>query len=112
VEEVCSFALLLSRGRVAASGEVSVLRGSRDGRYEARLRGDTDRVAALLLAGGIAVARPGPDRLEADFPGGTRPLFAAALAAGAEVRELLPVAPSLEEAMLRVLAPQGGEGPG
>jgi ABC-2 type transport system ATP-binding protein len=103
VEEVCDYALLLRRGEVAAAGEIGVLRGQGDGRYEARLRGDADRVAALLAARGLPPDRPAPDLLVAEFPAGTGPLFAAAAEAGAEVRELRPVAASLEEAMLRLL---------
>jgi ABC-2 type transport system ATP-binding protein len=103
VEGVCTFALLLDRGRLAAAGDLAALRGGGDHRFEVRVRGSIPEFIARLATEGIAAALKEEDRLEVRLPAGTIPLFAAARDAGTEVLELRAVAPSLEEALLRVL---------
>ena len=109
VEEICTFAVLLDRGRLATSGQVSVLRGVGEGRFEARVTGDAGAVAERLSALGFAPESAAGGQITVRLPGGTVPLFAAAREAGAEIRELKAVAPSLEEALLRVLRPPAAE---
>jgi ABC-2 type transport system ATP-binding protein len=103
VEGVCSFALLLDRGRLAAAGDLATLRGGGGGRFEVRIRGRVADFAARLASAGIEATAGDEDQLQVRLPETTIPLFAAARDSGIEIRELRPVTPSLEEALLRVL---------
>jgi len=103
VEEVCSFAVVLRRGGIAASGPLSELTGLVAGSFEARLVGDREGVIARLADVGLAAEATDGDRIRIRGAETPRPLFEAALACGAQVRELRPSAESLEDAFLRAL---------
>jgi ABC-2 type transport system ATP-binding protein len=107
VEEVCKFAVVLNRGRIAAAGPLEDLRDHEEGFFEARVVGDIDDVARRLKEGGIEVVGPKDGRLTVCLREGTMPLFVAARDAGAQVRELREVASTLEDAFLHALDPDG-----
>jgi ABC-2 type transport system ATP-binding protein len=108
VEEVCEHIVVIDRGRIAARGTIEELRGREDGAYEVLLVGPVDEVVRRLRDGGLEVGEPDGDRLTVRLPEGTRPIFAAARDAGAQVRELRVVSSTLEQAFLRALGDEGG----
>jgi ABC-2 type transport system ATP-binding protein len=110
VEAICGFVVVLDAGRIASAGPMADLKGVQSGQYDARVVGDLEAVERNLRESGLVPDRIAADRISVALPEGTRPLFAAALAAGAQIRELREVAPTLEEALLAILGNQGGEG--
>jgi ABC-2 type transport system ATP-binding protein len=107
VEEVCRFAVVLNRGRVAAAGPLEDLRDREEGFFTVRVSGDVEGVAQRLRDGGIEVTGPKDGSLTLCLREGTMPLFTAARDAGAQVRELREVASTLEDAFLSALDADG-----
>jgi ABC-2 type transport system ATP-binding protein len=111
VEEVCTHVTVLNRGRLATTGSLSDLYGHRAGQYEARITGDLNRLLTVLREAGLEAETIANSRITLALPEGPLPLFSAALAAGAQIRELREMASTLEDALLTALsATPGGEG--
>ena len=108
VEEVCGHVLVLNRGRVATCGPLADLLARDEGLFEARIRGDLTETARRLRDESHDVVRQEGSLLAVRLPDGPLPLFAAARAAGAQIRELREVSSSLEEALIASL--RTGEG--
>ena len=105
VEATCAYVVVLDGGTLATAGPISEMRGVKAGKFEARIVGDLEAVLGHLSVSGVTAERKDKDRISLGLPDSTRPLFRAALAAGAQVRELREVAATLEEALLDLLRP-------
>jgi ABC-2 type transport system ATP-binding protein len=91
VEAVCDQIAMLDSGRLVRAGRLADLlgRGQRD--YEVRVKGDSAAFVARLGAAG-ANCEPLPQdlwRVALPQPGST-PLFVAAVAAGCQIRQIMP----------------------
>jgi ABC-2 type transport system ATP-binding protein len=104
VESVCERVIVLSQGRIAASGRISELTGPRRAAFDVRFKGDTDAALAALQRAGCE-HREGEDGYRVFLPEGRGPelIFQAAREARVQVRHLRPGTESLEDVFLRAL---------
>jgi ABC-2 type transport system ATP-binding protein len=109
VEEVCRRVVVLRSGRLAAQGTLEELLERDAEKYEARIVGDVSAVTARLARDGVEVVEVAGDRVVVRVAEGTLPLFGAAAAESAQVRELRPLTHTLEEAFFAAVD-AGGEG--
>jgi ABC-2 type transport system ATP-binding protein len=104
VEKVCERVIVLSQGKVAATGTIAELTGPRRAAFDARFKGD----AAPLL---VALAQAGCEQREHEdgyrvfLPQGHGPelIFQLAREQRIQVRHLRPATESLEDVFLRAL---------
>jgi len=103
VEEVCDFAVIVSDGRVTASGTVRELLGRGVTEYEVALRGGGAAALEAAAPGRVRFLREDAGLTRARLPGDLDParLHAAAAEAGGVVVELVPRRESLEGLFLR-----------
>ena len=106
VERVCDEVMVLAAGKLEFTGTLSALRGDADDRFAVRVKDGLDKLAEALAAAGIDAQGDG-EELSLLLPGGdTTAVFAAARAAGVQIRHLAPRRRSLEAAFLsRVRGP-------
>jgi ABC-2 type transport system ATP-binding protein len=104
VEAVCERVLVLSQGRVAASGRIAELSGPRRAALDVRFKGDADAALRALQRAGCE-HREGEDGHRVFLPEGSGPelIFRAAREARVQVRHLRPGTESLEDVFLRAL---------
>jgi len=117
IERVCDQVVVLHQGQISFIGTVDELRGDSALRHEVRVKADAARLAEALRAAGCEVEPLAEEGLSVRLPAGsdTDVIFAAALAAGVQIRHLAPHRATLEAAFLRAVGggPQlarGGEG--
>ncbi len=103
VEEVCGYAVVLSKGTIAAAGPLSELTGQIAGSWEARVTGDVGAFLCGLAARDVAADVFRENRVRIRGIDSPRPLFEVALSTGCQVRELRQMASSLEDAFLKAL---------
>ena len=104
VEKLCDHVVMLHQGTLQFVGTLEELRGGDAARFEVRVKAGRERLAGALRAHG-AEAVEVEDRLLVTLRAGegTREIFAAAVAAGVQVRHLAPARASLESAFMRVV---------
>jgi ABC-2 type transport system ATP-binding protein len=104
VESVCRDVVVFNQGRVAASGPISTLTGTRRAAYDVRVKGNAAAFLTDLKDQGCDW-REGEDGYRVYLADGQGPdlLFRTALACGVQVRHLRPAAESLEDVFLRAL---------
>jgi ABC-2 type transport system ATP-binding protein len=104
VEKLCDHVVMLHQGTLQFVGTLEELRGGDAARFEVRVKSGRERLAGALRAHG-AEAVEIEDRLLVTLRAGegTREIFAAAVAAGVQVRHLAPARASLESAFMRVV---------
>lgn len=109
---LCDQVLLLDAGRLLEAGRVAELVSQRDAHTVVRIRGDAERFVAALAARGLS-PRPIDGEIRVVLPGDdSRPVFEAALEAGAEVRHLGRSVRTIEDLFLdRVQHPPPEVGP-
>jgi ABC-2 type transport system ATP-binding protein len=111
VERVCDRVVVMNEGRLAFVGSVDELRGADSRRYEVRVKDGAPKLADALRAAGLAAEVLAESRvglgqaLSVRLGDGqdTRAIFAAAAAAGVQVRHLAPLKATLEDAFLRAV---------
>src|SRR5262249_27679212 len=87
-------------GRLEFTGTIGALRGDSEERFAVRVKDGLDKLAGALAAAGLDARRDG-EELSLLLPGGdTDAVFAAARAAGVQIRHLAPLKRSLEAAFL------------
>ncbi|HKA88181.1 MAG TPA: ABC transporter ATP-binding protein [Haliangiales bacterium] len=100
VERVCDEVMVLAAGRLEFTGTIGALRGDSEERFAVRVKDGLDKLAGALAAAGLDARRDG-EELSLLLPGGdTDAVFAAARAAGVQIRHLAPLKRSLEAAFL------------
>jgi ABC-type multidrug transport system ATPase subunit len=104
VVRTCDAVIVLREGEVAAAGRLDDLQGRRATRVRVRIVGEPAPFLAALAARGLA-ARPGPEAIVVDAAGAPQldALRDAAVDAGVGLRELVPDAPSIEDALVGAL---------
>jgi ABC-2 type transport system ATP-binding protein len=111
IERVCDRVVVMAEGQLVFVGSVDELRGADSRRYEVRVKDGEERLAERLRALGCEVELVGAGRVglgqalsvRVADAGGTGVIFAAAQAAGVQVRHLVPQRASLEAAFLRAV---------
>jgi len=106
VQEVCDRILILDAGRARFQGPTETLLAAAERSYDVSLRGDAERVAALLRAKGVEVSAPEPGRLRVVLPasGAERLVLEAVAEADATLRRFVRVSHDLEEGFAEALA--------
>jgi hypothetical protein len=96
---------VLHQGQISFIGTVDELRGDSALRHEVRVKADAARLAEALRAAGCEVEPLAEEGLSVRLPAGgdTDVIFAAALAAGVQIRHLAPHRATLEAAFLRAV---------
>jgi ABC-2 type transport system ATP-binding protein len=111
VDRVCDQAVIMHRGAVRFAGTIDELRGARgrDSELFVAVKAEAAQLAEALTASGATCRVTSPLALEVDLPASatTQLVFAAAHAAGLQVRELGVRRDSMEAAFLRVLGAAG-----
>jgi ABC-2 type transport system ATP-binding protein len=104
VESVCQDVVVFNQGRVAASGPIAELTGTRRVAYNVRVKGNTAAFLTDLKDQGCDWSE-GEDGYRIYLADGQGPalLFRTALECGVQVRHLRPAAESLEDVFLRAL---------
>jgi ABC-2 type transport system ATP-binding protein len=104
VEKLCDHVVMLHQGTLQFVGTLEELRGGDAARFEVRVKSGRDKLAAALRGHG-AEAVEVEDRLLVTLRAGegTREIFAAAVAAGVQVRHVAPARTTLEAAFMRVV---------
>ena len=102
VEYACDHVVVMDKGAVAASGPIATLKQPRGQVFELRVKtpsGEIESFVGHLRAAGMECHATDEDVMRVFVPGegGARALFAAASAAGAQVRHLRPSVPTLED---------------
>jgi ABC-2 type transport system ATP-binding protein len=110
VEQVCDGVIVMSQGKVAASGRISELTGPRRAAFDVRFKGESAKVLGALAQAGCE-HREHEDGHRIFVPDGRGPelIFSLAKQQRVQVRHLRPGAESLEDVFLRALG-QGVEG--
>jgi ABC-2 type transport system ATP-binding protein len=106
VEYVCQQVVVLNRGEVVASGDLSDLLGSEEEVYEVRIKGERDGFTSALKRKGARVyfdEEAGLLRIYMKREAGTFPLFEAARSVGVELRHLLATKKTLEDLFVKVV---------
>jgi ABC-2 type transport system ATP-binding protein len=108
VESVCERVIVFNQGRVAASGGIAELTGTRRSVYDVRVKGDHDAFVTDLRDAGCEWAE-GEDAFRVFLPDGKGPelLFQVARDSGVQLRHLRPGAETLEDVFLRALGHEG-----
>jgi ABC-2 type transport system ATP-binding protein len=103
VEEVCDFAVILSGGRVTASGSVRSLLSGGVQAYDVAVRGAGPAALEALAPGRVEQVREDGELVRARLPGDVDPgaLHAAAAREGGTVVELVPHRETLEDLFVR-----------
>ena len=104
VVRTCDAVIVLREGEVAASGRLDDLQGRRATRMRVRIVGDAAPFLAALATRGLA-AEQGPEAIVVTAAGAPAldALRDAAVDAGVGLRELVPDAPSIEDALVGAL---------
>jgi ABC-2 type transport system ATP-binding protein len=104
VESVCTEVVVFNQGRVAASGPIAELTGTRRAAFDLRVKGDAAAFLTDLKDQGCEW-REAEDGYRVTLSDGQGPalLFRTALECGVQVRHLRPAAESLEDVFLRAL---------
>jgi len=105
VEKLCDHVVMLHQGVLQFSGTLEELRGGDAARFEVRVKDGKQRLVDKLREGGHDALEV-EDRLVVTLAAGaagTTTIFAAALAAGVQVRHLAPARATLESAFLRAV---------
>jgi ABC-2 type transport system ATP-binding protein len=104
VEKVCQRVIVLSQGRVAASGRIADLTGPRRAAFDVRVKGDAAALLAALERAGCE-HREHEDAVRVFLPDGAGPelIFRVAREQRVQVRHLRPGTQSLEDVFLRAL---------
>jgi ABC-2 type transport system ATP-binding protein len=104
VERVCQTVLVFNQGKVAASGPLATLTGTRRAAFDVRLRGEASAFLTDLTDAGCEW-REGEDGYRVFLGEGAGPelLFRTARECGIQIRHLRPAAESLEDVFLRAL---------
>ncbi len=108
VEETCDLVVVMRGGQLVAQGEVAGLRKTGGVQVDVELRNPSEEfMSVIAAAGGTVLSRLG-SRARLALPDGTtdpaREVFAAALAAGAQVRSIKPAMRSLEDVFMEAIA--------
>ena len=108
VEFTCDRVVVIDKGRVAAEGPIVDLKGPRGRVYELRVKGEPERLAAVLQGRGLECHATDEDLMRVFVPetATSQLLFQIAAEAGFQVRHLRPSVPTLED----VFAKAVGEG--
>ncbi|QIN79823.1 ATP-binding cassette domain-containing protein [Rubrobacter marinus] len=110
VEGLCNRVAVIGHGRLLAEGTISEVMGDAGASPEYRLAvGNAEDALGVLRASGsvLSVSEPAPGELGEEIrlqvgPGGIGPVVRELVAAGVEVRALVPVRPSLEDLFLEL----------
>lgn len=106
VEKLCTHALVLNSGRVAAMGSLEELKATAAKAFFVRVNGEPETLTAHLDAHGVKWERAHPNvRVELADP---REVLKLVREAGLVVRHLTPVTLSLEEAFEQAVGRTGG----
>jgi ABC-2 type transport system ATP-binding protein len=104
VEKLCDHVVMLHQGTLQFVGTLAAMRGEDAARFEVRVKNGRDRLVAKLREQGVDALEHEDSVVVTLRPGeGTNVVFAAAVAAGVQVRHLAPARASLEAAFLRVV---------
>jgi ABC-2 type transport system ATP-binding protein len=111
VERVCDHVVMVHAGQLKLNSTLAEVRGEHEARLEVRAKDGHERLAAALRERGVGVEIgerdvEGRDRgLALTLPAGagTRLVFEAALAAGVQVRHLVPLRSTLEARFIEVV---------
>ena len=108
VEEVCDRILILERGRSRFAGPLAQLMAEAERTYDVDLRGDAERVGALLRARGAAVTlvKRGTLRVVLPEAGREEDILRSVVESGAGLRRMAQVARGLEEGFTDALTPE------
>jgi ABC-2 type transport system ATP-binding protein len=109
VERVCKRVIVLSQGKVAASGAIAELTGPRRAAFDVRFKGDSEAALAALARAGCE-HREHEDAHRVFLPDGAGPelIFRVAREQRVQVRHLRAGTESLEDVFLRALG-HGGD---
>ena len=105
VEYTCDHVIVMDKGRIAAQGPISELKGTSGRVYELRVKGDEDEFVKVLRAEGLECHATDEDVMRVFVPDGVdaRHLFALATRHGMQVRHLRPSVPTLEDVFARAV---------
>lgn len=111
VQHVCDQVVVLNKGHVVRQGRIDDLTALRAGLVEIRVREHKDAVADALRELGCQCRDGGSGTLRVLTPAAlpVRALFEVARAQGTQIRHLLPVRQSLEEAFMEAINGNGAE---
>jgi ABC-2 type transport system ATP-binding protein len=105
VEYTCDRVVVIDKGRVAAEGPIVDLKGPRGRVYELRIKGDSERLRAVLLERGLEAHATDDELMRVFVPEGesAQLLFQIAATQGVQVRHLRPSVPTLEDVFARAV---------
>jgi ABC-2 type transport system ATP-binding protein len=105
VEDVCDRVIVVQGGKIVRSEEIKTLAHSQADAASVRVAGDVAAFRAACEQRGLKVIEEKDRDLQVTLAGDgdTRPLFAAAVAAGVVLRSVRPVRITLEDALMDVL---------
>ena len=105
VESVCEHVLVMGKGRLLTQGNIKEMKGLQQLLYDVRLKTDSERFSARLIAVGCEVDRRDDDLLVIKVPDGSdqKLLWEMARAERLQIRHLRPRRSTLEDVFLRAV---------
>ena len=105
VEYCCDRVVVMDKGRIAAEGPISELKGSAGRVFEIRAKAGHDRLIAACRAAGYECKETDEDVMRVFVPEGQGPrqLFELASREGLQLRHLRPSVPTLEDVFARAV---------
>jgi len=105
IEFTCDHVVVMDKGTVVTHGALDTVRGPQGRVFELRVKGDTERMVALLTAAGYETHDTDDDVMRVFVPGeaGADAIFRLAAAHGLQIRHLKQSVPTLEDAFARAV---------
>ena len=105
VETVCDHVMVLGAGRLLTQGTIQEMKGLQQLLYDVRLKAESARFSARLIAAGCEVEHRDGDLLVVKVPSGYdhKLLWETAHAEGLQIRHLRPRRATLEDAFLKAV---------
>lgn len=103
VETVCDHAVILHRGKLAARMGIGAPAEPANPAWDVQVRGDRDAFSRRLREAGLEVSEAEEGGVRVSRAEGTAPILRAAVAAGVQLRRLVPARERLEDLFARTV---------